>query len=132
MDLDIIDDEYYYYLIEDELRELVSVNTIIKAELLKSASKNTWNTYFFDLYDTNLYNMHINTFRDISYRTQIRYVFNIRDAIDYFENENKIIKNELMDCVNLFNNLKITNTTNENTFSYPSFQWYPSVFIGDC
>jgi len=120
------DENYYFYSLEQELRELVSINTIIKVELLKTGYKNYWNNYFFGKYDTSLYNVNLNIFRNIGHRSKIGYSFDIHNAIDFFKKENNIIKSSSLE--NLFSKINLEENSLEITLSYNTC---PSIFIGD-
>ena len=88
-------DEYINFdLLENQLRDLVSINTILKQELLGIVNnKLAWIMYFEkNGYDTSEYTTHIRSFQEIGYRLRIRYLFNIGDAINFFIKDNEIMK----------------------------------------
>ena len=107
-----------------ELRDLVFKNTILKKELLTFCNKNKWNYYFYKLYDTSKYEIHINIFNllntpDKRYKYNLQ---NLQNSIDFFKKENIIIKQNLtLEC--LFN---IGTNLNDAYYNYPNI--FPTSF----
>lgn len=122
---DYIDDDCYFDLLENELRDLVSINTILKQELLSIVNnKLAWIMYFEkNGYDTSEYARHIHSFEEIGYRLRIRYLFNIRDAIDFFIKDNEIMKK----VNSLETKMEMSSISNRPEFSYNK----QSIFITD-
>ena len=122
---DYIDDDLYFDLLENELRDLVSINTILKQELLSIVNnKLAWIMYFEkNGYDISEYTIHIQSFQEIGYRLRIRYLFNMRDAIDFFIKDNKIMKK--VNCLETKMEMSSINIRPEYSYNKQS------IFISD-
>jgi hypothetical protein len=120
-----IQNEDYINLLENELRDLVSINTILKQELLAIVkNKLAWVLYFEkNGYDISEYTRHIQSFKEIGYRLRIRYLFNLQDAIEFFIKDNQIMKK--VNC--LETKMEMITIGNKFTYNYNK----QSIFISD-